>query len=81
MQPDGSIALSAACVGIALAGAVSTLRGTQDGFARIFLTLVFVVFGCIVATPLAFAFTPILYLFYLPAVFFLLLSLPAFVFF
>lgn len=81
MLADSSIALSAACLGVAMAGALSALRGPQNGYARMYLTLVFVVFGCIVATPLVFGFALLLYGFYLPVVFVLLLALPAFVFF
>lgn len=80
MQPDGTIALSALCLGIALAGAMSAIRNPQDGSAALFLTLVFAVFGGVVATPLVLAFAPSLYGFYLPAVFVLLLILPPAVF-
>ncbi len=81
MHANGSIALSAACLGIALAGAMSAIRGSQDRHARFFLTLVFGVFGGIVSTPLVFAFVPSMYGFYLPVVFVLLLILPPAVFY
>jgi AraC-like DNA-binding protein len=81
MHTDGTIALSAACLGIALAGAMSAIRGTHDGLARFYLTLVFGVFGGVVSTPLVFAFTPSMYGFYLPIVLVLLLSLPPAVFY
>jgi hypothetical protein len=80
MHHDGTIALSAACLGIALAGVMSAIRGTQDGLARFYLTLVFGVFGGIVSTPLVFTFAPSMYGFYLPLVFVLLLILPPAVF-
>ena len=81
MQTDGTIALSAACLGIALAGAVSAMRGTKDGDARFYLTLVFAEFGGIVSTQLVFTFAPSLYGFYVPVVLVLLLILPPTVFF
>ena len=81
MQTDGSIALSAACLGIALAGAMSAVRGRQDGLAGLYLTTVFGVFGGIVSTPLVFAYLPSLYGFYLPIVLVLLLILPPAVFY
>ena len=81
MHADGSIALSAVCLGIALAGAMSAVRGSQDRHARFFLTLVFGIFGGIVSTPLIFAFFPAMYGFYLPVVFVLLLVLPPTVFY
>ena len=81
MHADGSIALSAVCLGIALAGAMSAIRGSQDRHARFFLTLVFGIFGGIVSTPLIFAFFPAMYGFYLPVVFVLLLVLPPTVFY
>jgi AraC-like DNA-binding protein len=76
MHTDGTIALSAACLGLALAGAMSAIRGTQHGPARFYLTLVFGVFGGIVSTPLIFSFTPSMYGFYLPVVLGLVLILP-----
>ena len=81
MHADGSIALSAVCLGIALAGAMSAIRGSQDRHARFFLTLVFGIFGCIVSTPLIFTFFPAMYGFYLPVIFVLLLVLPPTVFY
>lgn len=81
MLNEGTIALSAACLGIALAGAVSAIRGTQDGLIRFYLTLVFGLFGGIVSTPLVLMFTPSLYGFYLPVVFVLFLILPPAVFY
>lgn len=81
MQADGTIALSAACLGIALAGMLSAVRGTQGAGARLSLTLVFGLFGGIVSTPLVFAFAPTLYGFYLPVVLVLLLILPPAVFY
>lgn len=81
MHTDETIALSAACLGIALADAMSAIRGTQDGLARFYLTLVFGVFGGIVSTPLVFTFTPLMYGFYLPVVLVLLLVLPPAVFY
>ena len=81
MLTDGIIALSAACLGIALAGAMSAIRGPQDGPARFYLMLVFGVFGGIVATPLVFAFAPSMYGFYLPAILVLLLIQPPAVFY
>lgn len=81
MHNDGTIALSAACLGLALAGVMSAIRGTQDGHARFYLMLVFGVFGGIVSTPLVFAFAPSMYGFYLPAVLVLLLILPPAVFY
>lgn len=81
MQADGTIALSAACWGIALAGMMSAVRGTQGGRARFYLTLVFGVFGGIVSTPLVFSFAPSMYGFYLPVVLVLLLILPPVVFY
>jgi AraC-like DNA-binding protein len=81
MHTDGTIALSAACLGIALAGAMSAIRGTQDRRARLFLTLVFGVFGGIASTPLVFIFAPSMYGFYLPVVLVLLLILPPAVFY
>jgi predicted permease len=80
MHTDGTIALSAACLGIALAGAMSAIRGTQDRLARFYLTLVFGAFGGIVSTPLVLTFAPWVYGFYLPAVLVLLLSLPPAIF-
>ncbi len=76
MHVDGTIALSAACVGIALAGAMSAIRSTQDGLTRFYLTLVFGVLGGIASTPLVFTYAPSMYGFYLPFVFVLLLVLP-----
>ena len=81
MHADGSIALSAACLGLALAGAMSALRGPQGGLARFYLTVVFGVFGGIVSTPLVFAFAPSMYGFYLPVILVLLLILPPAVFY
>lgn len=81
MHTDGTIALSAACLGLALAGVMLAIRGTQDGHARFYLMLVFAVFGGIVSTPLVFAFAPSIYEFYLPAVLVLLLILPPAVFY
>ncbi len=81
MFTDGAIAISAACLGIALAGAMSAIRSPQDRFARLFLTLVFGVLGGIVATPLVFKFAPSMYGFYLPVVMELLLILPPTVFY
>lgn len=81
MHTDGTIALSAACLGIALAGAMTAIRGPQNELARFFLTLVFGVFGGIVSTPLVFAFAPSMYGFYLPFVLVLLLILPPAVFY
>jgi len=81
MNNDGSIALSAVCLGIALAGAMSAIRGKQDGLARIYLTVVFGVFGGIVSTQLVFSFIPSMYGFYLPVVLVLLLILPPAVFY
>jgi AraC-like DNA-binding protein len=81
MHTDGTIALSAACLGLALAGVMSAVRGTQDGHARFYLTLVFGVFGGIVSTPLVFAYAPSMYGFYLPIVLVLLLILPPAVFY
>ena len=80
MINDGTIALSAACLGIALAGAMSAIRGAQDGLGRFYLTLVFGVFGGVVSTPLVLMFAPPLYGFYLPVVFVLFLILPPAVF-
>lgn len=76
MHTDGTIALSAACLGIALAGTMSAIRGTQDGPARFYLMLVFGVFGGIVSTPLVFTFAPSMYGFYLPVIMVLLLIQP-----
>lgn len=81
MHTDGTIALSAVCLGIALAGAMSAMRGTQDGLARFFLTLVFGIFGGIASTPLVFIFAPSMYGFYLPVVLVLLFILPPAVFY
>ena len=81
MHTDGTIALSAACLGLALAGVMSAIRGTHDGHARFYLMLVFGVFGGIVSTPLVFAFAPSMYGFYLPVVLVLLLILPPAVFY
>lgn len=81
MHTDGTIALSAACLGIALAGTMSAIRGRQDGLARLYLTLVFGLFGGIVSTPLVFTFARAMYGFYLPPVFVLLLILPPAVFY
>jgi AraC-like DNA-binding protein len=81
MHTDGTIALSAACLGIALAGAMSAIRSIQDRHARFYLMLVFGVFGGIVSTPLVFAFAPSMYGFYLPVVLVLLLVLSPAVFF
>jgi AraC-like DNA-binding protein len=81
MHADGSIALSAVCLGLALAGAMSALRGPQGGLARFYLTVVFGVFGGIVSTPLVFAFAPSMYGFYLPVILVLLLILPPAVFY
>lgn len=81
MHSDGTIPLSAACLGIALAGAMSAIRGTADGPARIYLMLVFAVFGGIVSIPLVFTFAPSTYGFYLPSVLVLLLILPPAVFY
>ncbi len=81
MHADGSIALSAVCLGLALAGAMSALRGPQDGPARFYLTVVFGVFGGIVSTPLVLAFAPSIYGFYLPVILVLLLILSPAVFF
>ncbi|MEO9865436.1 MAG: AraC family transcriptional regulator [Yoonia sp.] len=81
MLTDGIIALSAACLGIALSGAMSAIRGPQDGPARFYLMLVFGVFGGIVATPLVFAFAPSMYGFYLPVILVLLLIQPPAVFY
>lgn len=81
MTADGSIALAAACLGVALAGAMSAIRGPQDGLARLYLTMVYGVFGGIVSTPLVFAFVPSIYGFYLPVVLVLLLILPPAVFY
>ncbi len=81
MHADGSLALSAACLGLALAGAMSALRGPQQGHARFYLTVVFGVFGGIVLTPLVFAFAPSIYGFYLPVILVLLLILPPAVFY
>lgn len=81
MINHGTIALSAACLGIALAGAMSAVRGTRDGLGRFYLALVFGVCGGIVSTPLVLAFVPSLYGFYLPVVFVLSLILPPAVFY
>jgi AraC-like DNA-binding protein len=81
MHTDGTIALSAACLGLALAGVMSALRGTQDGLVRYYLTLVFGVFGGMVSTPLVFTFAFSMYGFYLPIVLVLLLVLPPAVFY
>lgn len=81
MHADGPLTLSAACLGLALAGAMSTLRGSKDGLARYYLTVIFGVFGGIVSTPLVFAFAPSTYGFYLPVILVLLLILPPAVFY
>lgn len=81
MLNDGTIALSAVCLGLAQAGAMSAVRGTQDALGRFYLTLVFGVFGGIVSMPLVLMFAPSLYGFYLPAVFVLFLILPPAVFY
>lgn len=81
MTTDGTLALSAACLGIALAGALSAVRGPQGGHARIYLTMVFGAFGGIASTPLVFAFAPSLYGFFLPVDLVLLLILPPAVFY
>ena len=81
MHTEGTIALSAACLGIALAGAMSAIRGAPSGPARFYLTAVFGVFGGVVSVPLVFTFAPSTYGFYLPAVLVLLLVLPPAVFF
>lgn len=81
MLNDGTIALSAVCLGLALAGAMSAVRGTRDALGRFYLTLVFGVFGGIVSMPLVLMFAPSLYGFYLPAVFVLFLILPPAVFY
>jgi len=81
MHTEATIALSAACLGLALAGALSAVRDTQDRLARPYLTLVFCVFGGIVSTQLVFTFAPSVYGFYLPVVLVLLLILPPTVFY
>lgn len=81
MHTEGTIALSATCLGIALAGVMSAIRGTQGGPARLYLTSVFGVFGGIVSMPLVFTFAPSVYGFYLPVVLVLLLILPPVVFY
>lgn len=81
MLTDGTIALSSACLGIALAGAMSAIRGTHEGPVRLYLTLVFGVFGGIVLAPLVFAFAPAMYGFYLPIVLVLLLLQPPVVYY
>jgi AraC-like DNA-binding protein len=81
MHADGSIALSAVCLGLALAGAMSALRGPQDSVPRFYLTVVFGVFGGIVSLPLVFAFAPSMYGFYLPVILVLLLILPPTIFY
>ncbi len=81
MFAEGTIALSAVCLGIALAGAMSAIRGAQTGPARFCLTMVFGVFGGIVSMPLVLTFGPSIYGFYLPVVLVLLLILPPSVFY
>ncbi|WP_108815751.1 helix-turn-helix domain-containing protein [Loktanella sp. Alg231-35] len=81
MHTDGIIPLSAACLGIALAGAMAAVRGTQDRLASFYLSLVFGVFAGIVSMPLVFTYAPSIYGFYLPAVLVLLLILPPAVFY
>jgi len=81
MHTEGTIALAGVCLGLALAGGMSALRGPQNQRARFYLTLVFGVFGGIVLTPLVFNFAKAAYGFYLPVILVLLLLLPPAVFF
>lgn len=81
MLSDGTIALSAVCLGIALAGMMSALRDELGGHSQIYLTLVYGVFGGIASAPLVFAFAPVIYGFYLPFMLVLFLILPPTIFF
>lgn len=81
MHTDGTIALSAACLGVALAGVIFAIRGPQDGRVRRHLGSVFGVFGGIASTPLVLTFASSLYGFYLPFVLVLLFILPPSVFY
>lgn len=77
METDGAAALSAFVTGIALTGALASLRtgGTRD--VRLSLALVFVLFAGLAALPLVAGASRPTYALYMPAVPPLLLALPA----
>lgn len=70
------IALSAATVGVAAAGVLSAVRGAEAGRARLYLVVLFVLFAGVASIPLVVAFARSLYVFYMPAILPMLLTLP-----
>jgi len=76
MQSDEILALSALVTGIALTGALAGWRSQETPAARLSLTAVFVLMAGLCAIPLIVTFFPALYLFYMPALLPVLLSLP-----
>lgn len=76
MDSESMIALSAATTSLAAAGALSAARGAGAKRARIYLIVVFALFAGIVAIPIVVAFARSLYVFYMPAVLPMLLTLP-----
>lgn len=69
-------AFSAMVLGIAVTGAVSTLRGAEAPVAHRRLWLVYALLAGLAAIPLVIAFSPRLYTFYMPATLPMLLALP-----
>ncbi len=76
MENEGMIALSAATAGIAAAGVLSAVRGADAGRARLYLIAMFGLFAGVASIPLVVAFARSLYVFYMPAVLPMLLTLP-----
>lgn len=77
METDGAAALSAFVTGIALTGALASLRTGEARDVRLSLALVFVLFAGLAALPLMAAHARPAYTHYLPAMLPTLLALPA----
>lgn len=76
MPTDSAVALSAAVIGIALAGALAGLRSGESRAVRLSLAAVFALCACIGAIPLVIALFRPAYTLYMPAVLPILLALP-----
>jgi AraC-like DNA-binding protein len=77
METDGAAALSAFVTGIALTGALASLRTGEARNVRLSLALVFALFAGLAALPLIAAHARPAYTHYLPAMLPVLLALPA----
>lgn len=75
MQSEGMIALSGVTTSIAIAGAVSALRGAAEKETRVYLVAVYLLAAGLAALPLVVAFARRLYVFYMPGLLPMLLAL------